>query len=180
MPGAIAVRRAHADDLPLLVALEARSFPHPWSADLIAPYLASEAYAAWIAEEGLRACGYVLATVVSDEAEVDRMGVDPVDRRRGVGRLLLARCLEHVARRDVRSVWLEVAASNVAATRLYEQAGFVAVRRRRGYYARQTTDTLAPARPDSSALDDAIIMRLDLPQSRPSRSAGRIDSHTLT
>jgi len=135
------VRLATEEDLPVLVRLEAALFPDAWSPASLTPYVSGErngAYhhrLAWIAEADGAVRGYLLASWVLDEGTVERVGVAPEHRRRGIGRALLDHCLAALAGRGIREVWLEVAASNEAALHLYENAGFVLVSRRRGYYA---------------------------------------------
>ena len=75
------------------------------------------------------------------------LAVGPAHRRRGVGRALLA-AAEAMASTTATAMFLEVATDNAAAIALYEAAGYAAVGRRAGYYAR-------PA----GAGADALVMR---------------------
>ncbi len=52
------------------------------------------------------------------------MGVHPTYRGRGIGRRLLAACIEKAWRTGLTRIELEVRADNGPAIRLYEQAGF--------------------------------------------------------
>jgi len=63
------------------------------------------------------------------EREILNLAVDPAERHTGVARELLKDALR------ARGAWfLEVRASNVAAIRLYESAGFSRTGRRPDYY----------------------------------------------
>jgi len=155
------VRLATGDDVASIASLEAAVLPDPWSEAsiekyLVAPRQAGEPHAereprsvgreAWVAEIDGQTCGYLLASWTFGEGNIDRVGVEPAWRRRGIARALMEDALAGLARRGVREVWLEVGASNEPAVRLYEAAGFSIVTRRRRYY---------PGPPP----DDALIMK---------------------
>ncbi|WP_199424312.1 mycothiol synthase [Actinotalea solisilvae] len=56
------------------------------------------------------------------------LGVDPDAQGRGIGRLLTARVLEHLADRGLREAVLYVSADDAVAVRTYERAGFTVAR----------------------------------------------------
>lgn len=78
--------------------------------------------------------GFLLGRVVADEAELLTLAVAPAARRRGVAGGLVEGFLAEARRRGAATAFLEVAADNDAARRLYQRAGFAPAGRRRGYY----------------------------------------------
>ena len=78
--------------------------------------------------------GYLLATIIDDEAEILSIGVTPGRQRQGVGKQLLQHFFEHGTSQNMTRVVLEVAEDNVPAVRLYRDFGFVEFGRRKGYY----------------------------------------------
>ncbi|MEH1054426.1 ribosomal protein S18-alanine N-acetyltransferase [Micromonospora sp. CPCC 206171] len=101
--------------------------------------------------------GYAGLTVQPDEAWVQNIAVQRDAQRRGVGRLLLEDLLAEAARRDVRTVLLEVAADNAPAQKLYATYGFEPIGVRRGYYQPSNTDALVMRRvaaPTEDGTDD--------------------------
>lgn len=64
----------------------------------------------------------------SDEGELYVLGVDPDAQGRGLGRLLTALALEHLAARGLRRAVLYTEADNRAAVRTYTSAGFTVAR----------------------------------------------------
>jgi len=90
--------------------------------------------AAWIAEEGGAAVGYVLALFHerADNAfrqprrwcEIDQIAVDPAWRRRGVGRGLMHAALEEARARGYPDVELSSWAFNTDAHALFRGLGF--------------------------------------------------------
>ncbi len=129
------IRRATAVDAPVLAALERACFAEPWSLESVAADLASPLARAWIAHEADVPVGYLIGTQVVDEFTVARIASLPSSRRRGIGRALLDRAIATARASGVTVVFLEVRAGNVPAIALYESVGFVATRRRKGYYA---------------------------------------------
>ncbi|MER6592794.1 ribosomal protein S18-alanine N-acetyltransferase [Micromonospora purpureochromogenes] len=101
--------------------------------------------------------GYAGLTVQPDEAWVQNIAVRRDAQRRGVGRMLLEELLAEAARRDVRTVLLEVAADNAPAQKLYATYGFEPIGVRRGYYQPSNTDALVMRRvaaPTEDGTDD--------------------------
>ena len=78
----------------------------------------------------------VTREVAPGESEILNMAVDPAERRTGIARKLLADALARV-----KGAWfLEVRASNTAAIRLYESAGFTRAGERKNYYHEPAED----------------------------------------
>ena len=78
--------------------------------------------------------GYLLATMIDDEAEILSIGVTPDRQRQGVGKRLLQYFFEHGTSQNMIRVVLEVAEDNEPAVRLYRDFGFVEFGRRKDYY----------------------------------------------
>lgn len=143
---AVTIRPATARDLVAIAAIEQMSFSDPWTYDALATVLGLSHARFLVAEEpagaAARLLGYVVALVMGDEGEIADFAVHPAARRSGVGTLLLTRIEEEALRRGVRSMYLEVRASNEAALGLYRSQGFEVVGRRRGYYRLPVEDAL--------------------------------------
>jgi ribosomal-protein-alanine N-acetyltransferase len=92
-----------------------------------------------IARDDEAVLGFALARIVADEAELLLLAVKPACRRRGVGRILLEHFEDEAAARGATRLHLEVREGNHA-LRLYEQAGFGLVGRRRDYYCGRKGD----------------------------------------
>jgi ribosomal-protein-alanine N-acetyltransferase len=86
---------------------------------------------------------------MADEAELATLAVAPEQRGRGIGGELLDRLLRAALDMGVRSVFLEVRASNEGAIALYRVRGYRHVGVRRQYYDRPP--------------EDALVLRLRLP-----------------
>ena len=140
-----------ADDAERLAALHAAAFERPWNAQAFRDLFATPGVGALgVAAEGGLA-GLILLRAIAGEAEILTLAVAPEARRRGVGRALVEAAAGTAAGLDAETLWLEVAADNLAALVLYRGAGFDIAGRRPAYYSRAA----APAQ-------DAVIMRRTL------------------
>jgi ribosomal-protein-alanine N-acetyltransferase len=81
-----------------------------------------------------RIMGYVVASYLFEQADVQNIIVSQADRGQGVGRALLQVLTKDLACHGVENIFLEVRPSNQAAVSLYQSAGFVLMQKRRGYY----------------------------------------------
>jgi ribosomal-protein-alanine N-acetyltransferase len=132
---AISIRRAEPEDIADLAAMEQAAFRDPWATVSLHEALRSERNVVFLAYDDGAACGHVIATVVGDEGELDRVGVAPAWRGRGVGKTLIHMAAQECRRHGVLRLFLEVRVGNGVALRLYERAGFHQVGRRRRYYS---------------------------------------------
>lgn len=138
-------------DLEGVALLHGACFEDAWSTAAIAAVLASPGSFGLLSLAGEDPCGFLLARVAADEAEILSLGVLPEARRRGHGRRLVAAAMEAAAEAGARRLFLEVAADNHTARALYLAKGFAQVGRRAGYYRRR------------SGAVDALVLACKLP-----------------
>ena len=149
----VRIRSMMAADLDRVVEIAAALDDAPqWPRRVYESVLASSSprRIALIAEDlgsGL-AVGFVVASLIAPEAEVETIVVAAGFQRRGVARRLFEAMADDLGRSQVREVLLEVRRSNVAAQGFYRSVGFVEEGRRPGYYA--------------DPIEDAVLMRLRL------------------
>lgn len=148
------------DASDMLVALHARAFEKPWSADEFAKLLQNPTTFALVSP-AVAPVGFILGWAVAGEAEILTVAVAPEARRQGVGRELVTAAAAAAIVRGASSIHLEVAEDNGAARALYAGLGYQETGRRGGYYA------------GAGAPVDAILMRRDL---QGSGGAGAVDS----
>ena len=125
-----------ASDPQALALLHAAAFtrPRPWSAAEFAALLANPQVVVITAPSAATPAGLAVLRTVAGEAELLTIAVAPDRRMQGLGRALLHRALVAAADAGATEVFLEVAADNAAALRMYERAGFHMAGRRPGYY----------------------------------------------
>lgn len=103
------------------------------------------------AESGGVLSGFLVASIVAGEAELESIVVAAEARRRGLGGVLLHALIEAATVRKVTRLLLEVRASNGRALAFYLATGWREQGRRPRYYA--------------DPEEDAVLMALDLPVS---------------
>jgi [ribosomal protein S18]-alanine N-acetyltransferase len=149
----IRVRPMDVADLDQVIAIERASFTMPWTLDTFRGLLRradADLFVAEVADgpvAGRRVVAYAAVWMVVDQAELGDIAVAAEWRRRGIARRLMDTVLEHVGRRGVREIFLEVRPSNHEARRLYERYGFAAIGRRKNYYSSPREDALVLRRP---------------------------------
>jgi ribosomal-protein-alanine N-acetyltransferase len=149
----VRIRSMMAADLDRVVEIAAALDDAPqWPRRVYESVLASSSprRIAFVAEDsGTGAVvGFVVASLIAPEAEVETIVVAAGFQRRGVARRLFEAMADDLGRSQVREVLLEVRQSNVAAQGFYRSVGFVEEGRRPGYYA--------------DPIEDAVLMRLRL------------------
>ena len=142
------IRPALPTDVSALAELERLCFSDPWTAAGIRETIQYETGRAFVALESGRIVGYVMARISSEEGEILDLAVLPSERRRGIGRSLLAAARHALRREGVRELYLEVRESNRPAIELYREQGFRPVGLRSRYYR--------------SPLEDALVLRAAL------------------
>lgn len=135
MSGEVCIRRAQAQDLPEMLALEQECFLDPWTAEvLLMDVCASEYNRYYVLAGGGRILGYAGMNQVLDEVHIRKICVAPDMRRQGYARLLLEEMERRAVQNGAVALTLEVRRSNAAAIALYEGFGFRLEGARKKYY----------------------------------------------
>jgi ribosomal-protein-alanine N-acetyltransferase len=133
----VIIRPATAADLDGIVASEATGFPEDtWGENLVSEGVAGllPTIGYLVLEQGDRVIGHAVVSVAGEDAELQRIAIDPSRRGEGLGRHLLDACLADAAARGAERVILEVREDNSAALALYASAGYSELARRARYY----------------------------------------------
>jgi [ribosomal protein S18]-alanine N-acetyltransferase len=80
--------------------------------------------------------GFMLLLFVAEDAELLTLAVRPTARREGIATRMMADFFDIARQRKATNAFLEVAADNIAAQRLYARLGFLVEGTRRDYYKR--------------------------------------------
>lgn len=136
-------RRAGAQDVSAIAALESAIFSDPWSERAVSDCICRGGLC-FVATGDGELIAYIIGTLIAPEGEIYRIAVRSDRRRRGVAYRLLDYAVKTERGRGLEALFLEVRSRNSAARALYRAYGFREISVRRGYYRS----------PD----DDAIIM----------------------
>ena len=136
MGSSIFIRPALESDLPSIVHLDAMSNPHPWGESLVIDALKTRRN--WVVKsnenENGEILGWLTASQVFDQSELEQIIVNVSARRQGLAKKLMTAWLEDSAQIGVTEYLLEVRESNLSAINLYESLGFEQVGLRKNYY----------------------------------------------
>ena len=94
------------------------------------------------AELNGQVCGFLVARIIGDEAEILNMAVDKLHRRNGIGSSLLTMAISAAQAQNAKNIYLEVRESNSTAICFYRQHGFEKASERRGYYSSPTENAV--------------------------------------
>lgn len=136
-PRPIELQRGEFSDLDEVMAVMTAAFdPHygeAWSRSQCAGILPMAGVTLMLAKEGDEVAGFSLFRVISDEAELLLLAVDPRHQKRNIGRSLLEHFIDTSSGEGASRLHLEVRDGNPA-THFYEAAGFHLAGRRLRYY----------------------------------------------
>jgi len=145
---AIPIRDMLSDDVPAVAAIERTSFSTPWSENSFYSEVYGKYSIARVAVLSGRIVGYVIARLILDEGHLLDLAVHPEFRMRGIAGMLMEDVMRGLQINRCKAFFLEVRASNSAALKLYEEAGFRVIGTRKNYY--------------KDPVEDACIMMRDL------------------
>jgi ribosomal-protein-alanine N-acetyltransferase len=129
----ITIRPLGYSDLPQVIAIERRAFSTPWSLAMFVLELSkpSGLCLAAVDADG-RLAGYLICARYDTVWHLMNVAVDPVRRRQGIARALLAQMIQRSGPESEYT--LEVRTSNAGAITLYEQFDFRSAGTRPRYY----------------------------------------------
>jgi ribosomal-protein-alanine N-acetyltransferase len=143
------IRRLGEQDVDQIYEIEQLAYPFPWSRGVFEDCL-RVGCACFGLQIGKDLAGYTIFNWAAGEAHLLNLCIHPEWQQRGYGSLLLEYVINHVARLEIETMFLEVRVSNPSAVKLYKNRGFMVIGRRPSYYQA------------GEGREDAIVMRLQL------------------
>ena len=148
----VTTRLALESDIPAVRQLEQRteSAAHWTEAQYKQIFRGEPRRIMLLAEEAGRLRGFLVASSIATDWELENVVVDDSVRRRGFGSALLRHLISAAKAEQAESIDLEVRESNGSARALYAKCAFAEVGRRKSYFRNPP--------------EDAILYRLSLAQ----------------
>lgn len=131
-----------AETVEEVAQIERRSFSSPWSLDMLAEELSNPMAVYYTAVEDGTVLGYAGLHHIIDEGYITNIAVRADRRGQGIGSLLLDALVAYAQEHDLRTLSLEVRASNAPAIALYEKRKFERAGLRKNYYTLPTENAL--------------------------------------
>lgn len=147
-------------DVPFVHHLCTCCFSRPWSLQALAEECEKQRSLILAAFHQQELVGLIHGNIVLDEANIHHLAVAAQMRRKSVGTRLLTKFLKLLEQRAVKTVHLEVRASNLSAQQLYQKQGFALVGRRKNFYDAPQEDALLmsyDAAPETSCSGASIF-----------------------
>ncbi len=141
------IRQVTETEADTLTKIHEECFPRYWNRQAFTDFFAVKDTFALLVEEAGKAIAMMVYRVTFDQADVLTLAVLPAFRRRGIAKMLVGKTLESCKELGAKKLFLEVEDGNIAALKLYENAGFKNISRRKLYY--QQLD---------GSLTDALVM----------------------
>lgn len=138
----VSLVRLEERHLARILEIEKASNSAPWSENSFRNELDHEQGVFVVAERNRDPVGFGAAWVLSDEAHIINLAVDPENRRQGLATRLVHELIAQCEERGATCATLEVRVSNSAAIGLYEGMGFRSVGTRKRYYPDNREDAL--------------------------------------
>ena len=150
--------------VPDIAVLHGRLFDPPWDVESISRLTEHPAAAAFVAQVQYpkTLAGFIIGQIAADEAEILSIGVAPEWQRRGIARHMVEGLVRAARRAEVKRLFLEVAADNAKAIRLYKGLGLRSRRAPQGL--------LPPARHARRSMRSCCRLRSMAPRPPPSAS----------
>lgn len=144
-PELLSLRALQATDIPSIMEIELRAYPHPWTEGIFSDCL-RVGYSCWVYEQQDTIIGYLILSLVIDELHILNICIDPMYQKQGLGKMLLNEAEAIGLEKAAKEVFLEVRPSNKTALFLYQDFGYNQIGLRKNYY------------PAIGGREDAIVM----------------------
>jgi ribosomal-protein-alanine N-acetyltransferase len=136
-----------SSDIEQILKIEEASFKAPWSRSLFLEELACKTAFDYVAkltggENDGTVAAYICSRIIGSEMSILRIAVASKWRNIGMASWLLDECIKLAAGKGVEVVFLEARESNMAATALYNKAGFTLMGKRQNYYSETGEDAV--------------------------------------
>jgi ribosomal-protein-alanine N-acetyltransferase len=132
--GDVVISFAAPSDVDEIHRLEHASFPSPWRRAFFDSELIADGRFNLVAKRDRKLVGYLFAMWFFDEMHVNKIAVDETERRQGIARSLMDRCISFATEHGVNSISLEVRKSNEGAIEFYRSLDFEVTYVRAKYY----------------------------------------------
>jgi ribosomal-protein-alanine N-acetyltransferase len=126
-------RPMQLSDLPIVMAIERKCYPFPWTENIFKSCLKAGNLAVVVEVSG-EIIGYALFSIVLDEASLLNICIKSSYQGQGYAYASLQLLCEHLRKIGIHILFLEVRPSNHRALNLYHQFGFNQIGVRKNYY----------------------------------------------
>lgn len=137
----ILIKYAEMSDVPNIARIELESIDEPWSESQFISALLSDSDILLAASYNNCTIGFIEASFVLDEININSIAVDAEYRKLGIASMLIA-SLEKIFSGSAEKLMLEVRSRNIPALNLYRKLGFSEDGKRKNFYSHPPDDAV--------------------------------------
>lgn len=134
------VRTADYDEIGQVYNIEEQSFSHNWTRKQLCDSMNSTLDTVALCIFHGQIVGYIIYSMICEDADLLRIAVLPEYRRCGIAQRLIAYMMYDCKEHNIQNIFLEVRRSNEAARSLYARMGFEQISVRNNYYSNPVED----------------------------------------
>ncbi len=136
-------RKMKKDDIEEVYQVEVSAFSEPWSKAAFEKEMKNKLANYIVAEDDCgKIVGYIGLWYIIDEAHINNVAVHKEFRGKQIGSALMEYMIENCKKDSIKSITLEVRASNEVAQNLYKKYGFKPGGIRKEYYSDNREDAI--------------------------------------
>ena len=128
------IRDWKIEDNEVIETLEKECFKTPWTKEMLDSSFSLKNFNGFVAEKNGEVIGYVGVIYDDWDGEILNIAVRKLDRKNGIGKMLMQTALDFLSQKQKENVFLEVRKSNLIAQNLYYSLGFIKIGERKNYY----------------------------------------------
>lgn len=128
------IRPLLQSDIPTVLEMDKACFSDPWTDEMWRGELAREDVRCLVIEDKEKLVGFIVGSVLFEDAELPKIAVLPQAQNCGLGTKLLDALCQQLKALGATRMFLEVRVSNLPARQLYKRNGFEILRTRQCYY----------------------------------------------
>ena len=136
------VIKASIKDIPYILDLEKKQNIHFLSEVSIKEDLNNSNYLYLLLKYNEKIIGYIAVSFVIDTMDILSIVISKDYQKMGFATYLLNYIFDFCRKNDIKTIFLEVRISNLAAIKLYEKCGFIKISKRTNYYIDTNEDAL--------------------------------------
>lgn len=137
----ILIKYAEMSDIPNITRIESESIDEPWSESQFISALLSDSDILLAASYNNCTVGFIEASFVLDEININSIAVDAKYRKLGIASMLIA-SLEKFFSGSAEKLMLEVRSRNIPALNLYRKLDFSEDGKRKNFYSHPPDDAV--------------------------------------
>ncbi len=133
-------------DIPEILSIENKAFPHTrWNKQAFLYEISSKFSFPYGLFVNNKLIGYIIYHIIPPEAHITNFAIAAKYQNKGYGKFLLNFAINKIKELKIKSIFLEVRASNYKAQHIYKKFGFKQVGIRKKYYRNNKEDAIVMA-----------------------------------